>query len=342
MDGDDTLSTSMRSLTPSAFLAPSSSVEGAPQRTFLGDRLVSRYLLLEPLGKGSASRVFLARDERTNAYVAVKVIPPYGTTPFATRERFDAELAVGCGVAHANVARILDAGTSAWGEPFMATEALVGETLGDKLRDVKRLPFLEAFGLVREAARGLAAVHRAGYVHRDVKPDNLFLCDVDRHGVAVKVIDFGFSQRIEGPLTEERNVLGTIEYIAPEQAVAETTDFRADVYSLGVVLFRCITGELPFDACANQSILTHHLMSPLPPPSWLVDDLDPRVDPIVLSATRKHPDNRYASMTALLADLDAFLAGKPVQGATPKINPDGYTPTTEKGRRAFDTLSDEM
>jgi serine/threonine-protein kinase len=329
----------MRNLTPTAFLAPTA---GAVQRTFLGDRLANRYLLLEPLGKGAASRVFLARDERTNAHVAVKVIPPYGSTPFATPERFHAELAVGCGVAHANVARIIDVGTSAWGEPFMVTEALVGETLGDRLRDVKRLAPHDALGVAREAGRGIAAIHRAGYVHRDVKPDNLFLCSAERHGVAVKVIDFGFCTHVEQQTNEDRKILGTLEYMAPEQTVAEPIDGRSDVYSLGVVLFRCLTGELPFDSCANQSILTHHLMSPLPPPSWLVDHLDPRIDPIVLSATRKHPDNRYGTMDALLADLDAVLAGRPVHGASLRVEPDGYHPTTEKGRDVFDTLSDDL
>jgi len=327
----------VRSLTPTAFLAP---VSGAAQGTFLGDRLANRYVLLSPLGKGSAGRVFLARDERTNAQVAVKVIKPYGSTPFATRERLDAELAVGCGVAHANVARILDIGMSAWSEPFMVTEALVGETLGDRLHELSRLPLPQALAIVREAASGLAAIHRAGYVHRDVKPDNLFLCDVERHGVAVKVIDFGFCTPVERSTGEEEKVLGTLEYIAPEQAVAESTDGRADVYSLGVVLFRCITGELPFDAGAKH-VLTHHLMSPLPPPSWLVDGLDDRIDPIVLSATRKNPENRYPSMAALIDDLDRAIAGLPVQGVPMRVEPDGYRPTSEKGRLAFDTLNEE-
>jgi serine/threonine-protein kinase len=316
-------------------------VTGAPQRTFVGDRLVNRYLLLGPLGKGSAARVFLAKDERTNAQVAVKVVPPYGSTQFATRERLDAELAVGCGVAHANVARILDIGTSAWGEPFMVTEALAGETLGERLAEVKRLPPTEALSIVREAARGIQAIHRAGYVHRDVKPDNLFLCDEDRHGVRVKVIDFGFCTPLEVSGAEEGKVLGTLEYIAPEQAVAEATDGRADVYSLGVVLFRCLTGELPFDAGAKH-VLTHHLMSPLPPPSWLVDGLGDGIDPLVLSATRKDPRNRYASMGDMIADLDRAIGLKSVQGVPLRFEPDGYKPTSEKGRLAFDTLSDEL
>jgi len=328
----------MRNLTPTAFLAP---VAGVPQRTFLGDSVAGRYLLLQPLGKGSASRVFLARDGRTNAQVAVKVLPPYGASPLSTRERFDAEVAVGCGVAHANVARIIDAGMTAWGEPFMVTEALVGETLGDRLADQPRLAPEYACAIARDAARGLAAIHRAGYVHRDVKPDNLFLCDQDRHGVTIKVIDFGFCTEAQRANDEGRNVLGTLEYIAPEQAVAEAIDVRSDVYSLGVVLFRCITGELPFDASARRFV-AHQLVSHMPPPSWLVDDLESWVDPVVLAATRKHPDNRYASMAELLDDLDAALAGTPVSGARVRVEPDEYRPKSEKGRAAVETLMGEV
>jgi serine/threonine-protein kinase len=220
----------------------------------------------------------------------------------------------------------------------MVTEALVGETLGERLRTQGRLGAEEALTIVREAARGLAAIHREGFVHRDVKPDNLFLCDADRHGVALKVIDFGFCTKLDRSSHESRKILGTLEYIAPEQAVADPIDGRADVYALGVVLFRATTGELPFDAPA-LGMITHHLRSTVPPPSWLVDELPAAVDRVVLTATRKHPDNRYATMCDLLADLDAALEGRGVGGAPLRVEPDGYLPATDDGREAFETLS---
>jgi len=295
--------------------------------------------MLQPLGLGASSRVFLSRDEATGSLVAVKVLSPYGSSLALTPDRFDAEVAVGSGVLHPNVARVLDAGTSLWGEPFVVTEALAGETLGERLRGVGSLPPLEAVAIALEAARGLAAIHREGYVHRDVKPDNLFLCDRDRHGVTVKIIDFGFCTPLEPVDEAQRRVMGTLEYMAPEQVVAELVDSRADVYGLGVVLFRAITGELPFDACARRGVLTHHLMSPLPPASWLVDDLDPAIDALVRCATRKHPDNRYPSMDALLADLEAALEGADIQGSPLSIEPDAYRPTTARGRLALEALS---
>ena len=223
----------MRSLTPTAFVAAKI---GDPLRTSLGDCLASRYVMLQLLGRGSASRVFLARDERTSGLVAVKVMPPYGSMAVVTKERFDAEIAVGRGVPHRNVARVLDSGMSEWGEPFVVTEALAGETLGDRLRR-ERGPFAECRrrGCLRSAWVSPRSTLTATY--RDVKPDNLFLCNRERHDASVKVIDFGFCTPLEQVDEADGRVMGTLEYIAPEQAVAETVDGRADVYARRVVLF---------------------------------------------------------------------------------------------------------
>jgi eukaryotic-like serine/threonine-protein kinase len=329
----------MRSLTPSAFVAPG---RGAPYRTSLGDCLGGRYSMLQPLGLGAVSRVFLARDGITDSLVAVKVMYPYGPESVVTPDRFDAEVRVGLGVPHDNVARVLDSGTSEWGEPYVVTEALEGETLGERLRRERTLSPRDALCFAMEAARGLAAIHRAGYVHRDVKPDNLFLCEPSSHGVRLKVIDFGFCTPVEEVNEAERRVMGTLEYLAPEQAIAERVDARSDVYSLGVVLFRTITGELPFDACAKRGILTHQLISPLPPPSWLVEGLDAGTERVVCSATRKHPDNRYASMDELICDVQRVLEGDEARGTSLRVAPDAYRPTTDRGRAALETLSDEL
>jgi eukaryotic-like serine/threonine-protein kinase len=302
----------------------------------IGGACVGKYRLLRELGRGAMSRVHLAEDER-GVEVAVKVLHPFGTHPGVTPESFDNEVRLSRLVRHANLVQVLDAGVTDAGEPFIVMERLRGQTLGDRLRgDVPMAPW-DALAIVREAARGLAIVHQHGLVHRDVKPDNLFLCDVDHHGVSVKVLDFGFMTVTQAE--HEARVCGTLEYIAPEQAVAESVDRRADVYALGVVLFRMLTGELPFDACARRGILAHHLTSAVPPPSWLQDGVDDTLDAIVATAVRKHPANRYASMEALLEDIDRALTGEPVHGAPQVIEPDRYLPRTELGQRAVRFLS---
>lgn len=298
--------------------------------------IAGRYRIVSELGRGAVGTVYLARDQKLGGEVAMKVLPPYGTNAAVTPERFAAEVKLGQTVQHPNVVQVVDSGITDAGEPFVVTERLFGESLGDCLKRCSSIAANGALRIVKEAARGLAAVHAAGAVHRDVKPDNLFLCDEERHGVSVKVLDFGFATFLDSE-TDER-VFGTLKYIAPEQAVAEKIDARADIYALGVVLFRMLTGELPFDACAERGILTHHLLSTIPPPSWLREDLPEGVDRVVESAVRKHPRNRYGSMDELLEDLDRALRGEPVWGAPQTVWPDRFRPETDTGREALSLL----
>lgn len=303
----------------------------------IGRVIAGRYTLGHCLGRGAIGAVFLADDASTGGEVAVKLLPAYGLSPAMTEERFEAEVRLNRSVTHANVVQVLDAGHTERGEPYVVSEALAGETLGDCLRARGAMSVDGALRVAREAARGLSAVHRAGIVHRDVKPDNLFLCDERRHGVSVKVLDFGFATLIDRR-DDPSAVLGTVKYMAPEQVLAESVDPRADVYALGIVLFRALTGELPFDACARRGLVSHHLASPVPPPSWLAEGLDPSIDEVVLTAVRKHPRNRYPSMQAFLDDLDRALSGRPVRGIEPPVRPDVFFPSTDAGRQAFTAL----
>ena len=296
-----------------------------------------RYRVLCELGRGAVGVVYLVRDQKFGGEAAMKVLPAFGSNPAVTPERFRAEVELGQAVGHPNVVEVLDSGVTEAGEPFVVTERLHGQTLGECLKRCESIAWDGALRIVKEAARGLSAVHAAGAVHRDVKPDNLFLCDEERHGVSLKVLDFGFATFTESE-TDPR-VFGTLKYIAPEQAVAERVDARADVYALGVVLFRMLTGQLPFDACAERGILTHHLLSTVPPPSWLRDDLPASVDRVVECAVRKHPHNRYACMDELLEDLDRALRGEPVHGSRQLVWPDRFRPETATGREALSLLS---
>ncbi len=303
--------------------------------------IAGRFRLNERLGQGGIAQVFSARDELTGLDVALKLLPRYGEHGAVTPERVEAEATLGGAVSHANLCRVLSGGHDDDGRPFLVTEALAGETLGQRLRRPGRISVPEALRLARDAATGLAALHGAGIVHRDVKPDNLFLCDELRHGVAVKVIDFGFATRAGRAPEDPMHVPCTLLYTAPEQLLGEPVDSRSDVYALGVVLFRALTGELPFESRSDRDMIRHHVESPVPPPSWLRDDVPPAVDAIVARATRKHPDNRYASMHELCADLQRALDGCAAETSCAEGPADRFRPSTDHGRGVLAALLGE-
>jgi serine/threonine-protein kinase len=242
-------------------------------------------------------------------------------------------------MSHPNVMRVFGGGTAARDVPYLVAEVLQGETLRQRLRRERTVSPSTAVSLMRQAALGLGAAHAEAVVHCDIKPANLFLCAGGEDECLVKIFDFGLACPAGGTdASGSEFAAGTLQYMAPEQVVGDPVDPRADVYGLGVVMFRALTGELPFDTTPVTELLTHQLLSAAPPPSWLVDGLDPRIETIVLGAMRKHPDNRYASMADLVADLDRVLCDAPVLGA-PLRTPDEYVPRTESGRQVLQVLA---
>jgi serine/threonine-protein kinase len=246
---------------------------------------------------------------------------------------------------HPNVVKVLDSGETGGGVPYLVLEALPGETLGDYLRRQGTPPFELSLSLVRQAAQGLCAAHRAGVVHRDVKPDNFVLVGPTNEPYGLKLIDFGMAKLDSSTGTSgTHTILGTVEYMAPEQILAEPVDARTDVYAMGVVMFRLFTGHLPFDTTAPADLLRHQLFSSVPPPSWLSEDLDPRIERMILTATRKHPGNRYPDMQALLADLDSMVgvSEAEVSQRPPPVAPDLYAPRTARGAEALTILAEKF
>jgi serine/threonine-protein kinase len=295
---------------------------------------------------GAPARVYLAVYCVTTGVVAILVPPPAAARTPAPRAGVSREARAGPRVRHPNVVKVLGDGVTPWGLPYVVMEALTGDPLDAFLRKKGRVELDLALEIVREAAYALSAAHDAGVVHRDVKPGNLFVRFESDGAVSVKLLDFGLAKLwLDEPEDEDpHTVLGTIEYMAPEQIVVESVDARADLYSLGVVLFRLVTGHLPFETDAGPMVLRHQLFSPVPPPSWLDEGMDPRVEALILNATRKHPDNRYPTMAAFVADLEAILehADREV-GRRPHVRtPDVYVPTTERGREALRVLSQKF
>jgi len=292
-----------------------------------------RYVIRGFIGEGGMARVYLAEDARTGGRVALKILRREHAGNTVSRERFLRELDVAAALVHPSIARILDAGERPDRVPFMVLEYLEGESMGDVLERERSFPEPWALARVRDAASALAAAHAAGVVHRDVKPDNLFLTVDGR----LKVVDFGFAKLKEGAVTATGMTVGTVPYMAPEQALADPVDGRTDVYGLGVTLFHMLTGSLPFDSRNDARLVAAHLYEPVPAPSSRSPGLDPRVDRVVQGALRKRPEHRYPSMEALLADVERILgerSGPLAPPPPPAPGTDLYEPQNPMSRAA--------
>jgi eukaryotic-like serine/threonine-protein kinase len=193
--------------------------------------------------------------------------------------------------------------------------------------------------LAAQTASGLIALHAAGITHCDIKPENLYLASTPGSAKSLKILDFGLAE-VEGKsaTSDAPAMRGTAQYMAPEQVLGDPVDARTDVYALGVVMFRMLTGQLPFDLKLSTTLLRHQLFSPTPPPSWLCEGLDPSVEGIVLRAMRKNPENRYGSAEELLADLERVSSGGSLPPAPEPTRPDVYTPRSRHGEKAAEIL----
>jgi serine/threonine-protein kinase len=300
-----------------------------------------RYELERAIDAGGTAIIHLARDLATGDERAVKLLKDRAAADPILRACFLTGARAAMGIDHRNVVRVLAVGEPRDDHPFAVMELLRGESLDHAVGREHRLPAETVVALARDAARGLAAAHRAGIVHLDVKPENLFLVR-GAHSDSLKILDFDLAwvPGVEDPSERHGRLIlrGTAKYMAPEQILGDPVDARTDVYALGVVLFRLLTGQLPFDLELGTTLLRHHVSSPVPPPSWLVDGLDPRLDAVVVRATKKDPANRYPHMTALLADLDAVSLDLALPVRSEAVLVDRYAPRSERAREAARAL----
>lgn len=333
---------------------PSVSGFAVKASTNVGIIIGARYVVEGFLAEGGTAMVYLARDLKTDRLVVVKRMKPEVAETPELRRRFLFEAHALARVQHPAVVRVLDispdGGSADEDEsPYLVLEALRGESLGDYLRRHQSMSVEMTCHLMRQAAMALAAVHEAGIVHRDLKPDNLFLVGPLDEPSALKVLDFGMAHVVEdGHDAESTDILGTAQYMAPEQILVEPVDARTDVYGMGVVLFRMLTGHLPFDAKNKHDLLRHQLFSPVPPASWLVDDLPRELERIVHRATRKSPSARFESASEMvqafdqLLGVDEPLSSRTIQSFVDDEEPDVYQPSTSKGRHAAQVLAVEF
>jgi eukaryotic-like serine/threonine-protein kinase len=269
----------------------------------VGEVVADRYELEELVGTGGMSSVFKARDRLLERDVALKILHEHYVADADYVERFRREARAVAQLAHPNIVTVIDRGEEG-GRQFIVFEYVDGENLKQVITHEGPLPVRETVELALQIARALGYAHERGIVHRDVKPQNVILNEDGR----AKVTDFGIARSVDvDGVTQTGAVLGTSDYIAPEQAQGLPVDAQTDVYSLGVVLYELLTGELPFRGEGFVAVAMQHVNEPPPNVLERRGDVPPRLALAIERAMAKSPEDRQQSMDELVADLEAAL-----------------------------------
>ena len=272
--------------------------------TVIGTLISERYRLDEKIGSGGMSSVYRAFDPTLERWVAIKLMHRDISHDPDQLERFRREARAVAQLNHPHVVIVIDAGEDD-GAPYIVFEYVEGETLKDRIRRHGRLPVSEAVAYAIEIGRALEAAHASKLVHRDVKPQNVL---IDPDGRA-KVTDFGIARSLEAQgLTATGRVLGTTDYVSPEQALGHEVTGQSDIYSLGIVLYEMLTGETPFKADTQVAVAMKHVREPLPDVQRRRPEISASLAAVVEHATAKETQNRYADVSEMVHDLEEVLA----------------------------------
>ena len=277
----------------------------------VGTILGQRYEIISILGVGGMGAVYQARDLELGRTVALKVIRPDLAGNQSIIDRFKQELILATQVTHRNVVRIYDLGESE-GMKFITMEFVEGQDLRSLIFDRIKLPPAEAVELMQQVCRALEAAHGVGVIHRDLKPQNIML---DVNGRVV-VMDFGLARTLGGDgMTQSGALVGTMEYMSPEQALAKELDQRSDIFSLGVIFYELLSGAIPFRADSALASLIKRTQERVVPVSELDDTIPSELSAIVSRCLERDLEVRYQSSAELLADLDAWQGKRPISQA---------------------------
>lgn len=305
--------------TPSGAVAPTMRPAGGEkpsEDSLVGQVLAGRFRVIEQLGQGGMGTVYVAEHLYLQRRVALKLLRPEITTSEDAVARFQREALAASTIGHENIVHIEDCGHLPDGQVYLTMELLEGLPLNELLSQGP-LPTVDVTEIAVQVCHALGAAHAKGIIHRDMKSDNVFVLEQERR---VKILDFGIA-KVGGPnahtnLTQTGAVFGTPNYMSPEQALGRQVDHRADIYSVGVLLYEMLTGTVPYVADSFMGVLTQHVTESPEPPSERAPDreIHPEIERIVLRAMAKKPDDRFADMremTEALVAVRGELSSKP-------------------------------
>lgn len=290
-----------------------------------GDRVAPHVVLDRPMIQGGTGSVWIAHHETLKVAVAVKLLSPELVHDETARARFAREAAAAMEVQSPHVVQILDYGISEQNVPYLVMELLMGQDLEGLLGEQGPLPPADVVSIVTQIAKGLQRAHDCGVIHRDVKSSNVFLARADgwsHERYFAKLVDFGMAKhvdRVTRQLTEQGTIVGTPQYMSPEQMMGLDLDARSDLWSLGVVAFEALTGRRPFQGESLKDFGDAIHKKPLPRPSEAMAILGPAIDEWFFKACARNPDERFASARELAEALQTAVTGTVV--AMPTMTP---------------------
>jgi len=268
-----------------------------------GAKVADRYEIISEVGKGGFGRVFRAQDLEAKRSVALKVLNPAIMSEEGVHARFLGELKIAKRVAHPNVIRPFDVLELA-GSCVIVMEFVEGQSLKQMIRNEGQFDIQKAKTIISQVCLGLDAAHQVGVVHRDIKPQNILITK----NLGVKIVDFGLARHLGGrSISHTGMILGTPDYMSPEQVSGKTVDARSDIYSLGVVMYEMFTGKLPFTGETSVALIMAHLRKPPESPKRLRPELPPWISYMILKAMAKKPSKRFRKSTEILEYMERSI-----------------------------------
>jgi len=294
-------------LPPFEDIAATETIEAPREELTTGSTFAGRYHIIEELGKGGMGKVYKAQDTEIREKVALKLIKPEIAADKKTIERVRHELTTARKIRHKNICGMYDIG-EANGTTFITMEYVPGEDLKSFLRRSKKLTVETAVSIGKQICEGLTEAHKLGVVHRDLKPGNIM---IDTEG-NVRIMDFGIARSLSAKaVTVAGTMVGTPEYMSPEQAEGKEVDHRSDIYSLGVILFEMVTGQPPFEGESPLSVAMKHKSEAPPNPKKLVPQIPEGLNRLILRCLEKDRTRRYQTAEEILTDLAALEKSLP-------------------------------